>query len=29
VVQSLRANLHALGLALAPAPLYGDRLKQA
>jgi HD-GYP domain-containing protein (c-di-GMP phosphodiesterase class II) len=29
VVQSLRANLHALGLALAPRPLYGDGLKQA
>lgn len=29
VTQSLRANLHALGLALSPAPLHGDRLKQA
>jgi HD domain len=29
VTQSLRNNLHALGLALAPVPLYGDRLKQA
>ena len=29
VVQSLRANLHALGLALSPRPLCGDRLKQA
>jgi HD-GYP domain-containing protein (c-di-GMP phosphodiesterase class II) len=30
VIQSLRANLHALGLALSPSPLYGgDRLKQA
>jgi hypothetical protein len=29
VVQSLRANFHALGLALAPAPLYPDGLKQA
>ena len=29
VIQSLRANLHALGLALSPAPLGGDRLKQA
>jgi HD-GYP domain-containing protein (c-di-GMP phosphodiesterase class II) len=30
VIQSLRANLHTLGLALAPSPLYGsDRLKQA
>jgi len=28
VVQSLRANLHALGLALSPRPLYGDGLKQ-
>src|SRR5215211_895020 len=30
VIQSLRANLHALGPALSPSPLYGgDRLKQA
>jgi HD-GYP domain-containing protein (c-di-GMP phosphodiesterase class II) len=29
VTQSLRANLHALGLALSPTPLYGDALKQA
>ena len=30
VIQSLRANLHALGLALSPSPLYSsDRLKQA
>jgi HD-GYP domain-containing protein (c-di-GMP phosphodiesterase class II) len=29
VTQSLRANLHALGLALAPGPLHSDRLKQA
>ena len=31
VIQSLRANLHSLGLALAPRPaaLRGDRLKQA
>jgi hypothetical protein len=30
VIQSLRTNLHALGLALAPSPLYSsDRLKQA
>jgi hypothetical protein len=29
VIQSLRDNLHALGLALAPMPLHGDRLKQA
>src|SRR5215217_4265128 len=28
VVHSLRANLHALGLALAPRPLYSDGLKQ-
>jgi HD-GYP domain-containing protein (c-di-GMP phosphodiesterase class II) len=30
VIQSLRSNLHALGLALSPSPLYSaDRLKQA
>jgi hypothetical protein len=29
VVNSLRANLNALGLALSPRPLYSDGLKQA
>jgi HD-GYP domain-containing protein (c-di-GMP phosphodiesterase class II) len=29
VTRSLRDNLHALGVALAPVPLYGERLKQA
>jgi HD-GYP domain-containing protein (c-di-GMP phosphodiesterase class II) len=29
VMQSLRENLHALGVALAPVPLHGEWLKQA
>ena len=29
VTQPLRDNLHALGVALAPVPLYGEGLKQA